>query len=151
MSSNSSTSSVAPVNVNPDPKLYPDSLVTLVEMNEEYDLKMAGFESDCNDGKGVPVSCHHVGEYYAQVKDDFKRAAASYKLNCDNKNWAPSCFNLANLYFHGRGVSNDITAAEEYFKKACDGQHWYSCTYFAGLMFMKKPSDDSEVVNRRLK
>jgi hypothetical protein len=148
MSTNSkATATVQPVNDNPDPSLYPDSLVTLVELNEEYDIKMVGFESSCNDGKGVPVSCHHVGEYFAQVKEDFARAAGTYKLNCEKKGWGPSCFNLGNLYLSGRGVEQDYASAEKYFELACNKNHWFSCTYYAGLLQMKKP--DVAVESRR--
>jgi len=150
MSSKKPTGSNGPVNENPDPSLYPDSLVTLVELNEEYHTKMVGFESSCNDGKGVPVSCHHVGEYFAQVKEDFPRAAETYRLNCEKKQWGPSCFNLGHLYLTGRGVKQCNDTAENYFKLACDRNHWFSCTYYAGLLYMKKSStgDSSTEIQR---
>ena len=33
-----------------------------------YTYRMAGFEIDCNDGKGEPSACHHVGEFYSVIK-----------------------------------------------------------------------------------
>ena len=30
-------------------------------VDEAYLEKMAAFEVDCNDGKGEPAACHHVG------------------------------------------------------------------------------------------
>jgi hypothetical protein len=35
----------------------------LTPINEEYEQKMVAFESDCNDGKGAPPACHHVGNW----------------------------------------------------------------------------------------
>lgn len=37
-------------------------------IDEEYDTRMVAFEMDCNDGKGAPEACHHVGDYFAVVK-----------------------------------------------------------------------------------
>ena len=34
-------------------------------VDDAYLAKMAAFESDCNDGKGEPAACHHVGEFYS--------------------------------------------------------------------------------------
>ena len=67
-------------------------------MDEEYEAKMAGFEIDCNEGKGDPGACHHVGEFYSVVKDDHVRAAKVYKQNCETKKYGASCFNLGKLY-----------------------------------------------------
>lgn len=67
-------------------------------VDENYELKMAAFEADCNDGQGEPVACHHVGEFYSVVKDEHNRSAKVYEKNCYGKNYGPSCFNLARLY-----------------------------------------------------
>lgn len=55
---------------------------------------MRTFESDCNHGKGNAVACHQVGEYLSVVKNDFEKAGKIFKLNCDSREHAPSCFNL---------------------------------------------------------
>lgn len=68
------------------------------EVNEEYEAKMAGFEVDCNDGKGTAAACHHVGEFYSVVKDQHDRAAAVYTNNCTTYSYPASCFNLAKLF-----------------------------------------------------
>ncbi len=67
-------------------------------IDEAYILKMAGFEIDCNDGKGEPSACHHAGEFYATVNGEHKRAAEIYKNNCDNNKYGPSCFNLGRYH-----------------------------------------------------
>ena len=54
-----------------------------MEMNlvdEENEAKMAAFEVDCNDGKGEPMDCHHVGEFYSVVKDQHDRSASVCSL-----------------------------------------------------------------------
>lgn len=53
----------------------------LQEINEDYEIKMAGFEVDCHDGKGEPVACHHVGEFYSVVKDEHVSASPFYLLS----------------------------------------------------------------------
>lgn len=70
----------------------------LVEIDDEYETKMAAFESDCNDGEGVPAACHQVGEFYAIVKEDYERAKKVYERNCNERNFSPSCFHLAKLF-----------------------------------------------------
>ena len=67
-------------------------------VDEAYDQKMVGFEIDCNDGKGDPIACHHVGEFFSAVKNDKERAAKVYEANCSTKSYSASCFNLARLY-----------------------------------------------------
>lgn len=72
-----------------------------MEMNridEDYEAKMVAFEVDCNGGKGEPMACHHVGEFYSVVKDQHDRSAKIYIQNCTENKYGPSCFNLARLY-----------------------------------------------------
>lgn len=70
----------------------------LTRVDKEYELKMTAFEVDCNGGEGEPMACHHVGEFYTVVKNDFERAAKIYEKNCNEKKYGPSCFNLGRLY-----------------------------------------------------
>ncbi len=70
----------------------------LKKIDSEYEAKMVAFESDCNDGKGEPSACHHVGEFYSVVKDDHAKAAKIYHDNCFTRNYSASCFNLGRLY-----------------------------------------------------
>lgn len=67
-------------------------------VDDAYETKMAAFEVDCNDGKGEPIACHHVGEFYSVVKDAHDRAAKVYEGNCYEKEYGPSCFNLGRLF-----------------------------------------------------
>lgn len=72
--------------------------MNLEKVDEEYETKMVAFESDCNDGKGVPLACHQVGEFFSVVKDNHEKAAKVYNDNCSRNNYGPSCFNLGRLY-----------------------------------------------------
>ena len=84
-------------------------------VDEEYETKMVGFESDCNNGSGDPTACHHVGEFFSTVKDDWQRASNVYQTNCDSKNYSASCFNLAKFYLAGKGVKQSDDKAASYF------------------------------------
>jgi hypothetical protein len=42
--------------------------------------------------------CCIVGEFYSVVKDDHTRASKVFDMNCNEKKYHPSCFNLAKLY-----------------------------------------------------
>ena len=66
-------------------------------MNEEYETKMVGFEVDCNDGKGEPAACQHVGEFFSAVKQEYARAVKVYELNCNQNHYASSCFSYAKM------------------------------------------------------
>lgn len=70
----------------------------LDRVDEAYETKMVAFESDCNDGKGDPTACHHVGEFFSAVKEDYARASKVYESNCRDKGYPASCFNLGRLH-----------------------------------------------------
>jgi len=105
-------------------------------VDDEYELKMAAFELDCNDGFGFGSACHHVAEFYSVVKDEHDRAKATFEKNCHREKnpYYPSCFNLGKLYLSGRGSikQNDELAASN-FKRACDNGHLQAC-YHQGVL-----------------
>lgn len=104
-------------------------------VDDAYLTKMAAFESDCNDGKGEPAACHHVGEFYSIVREEYIRAARVYRDNCPK--YAPSCFNLAKFYLAGKGVKQDDDEATKLFSKACkDGNHLAACYHQGVLAFL---------------
>ena len=70
----------------------------LTPVDKDYEARMLAFEVDCFDGKGEPIACHRVGEYYSVVANDHVKAAKVYQDNCTNKNYSPSCFNLGRLF-----------------------------------------------------
>lgn len=69
-----------------------------VHMDDDYEAKFAGYRVDCNDGKGDPLSCHMMGEYYATVKMDYESAAKMYEQNCSMNSYGASCFGMARLH-----------------------------------------------------
>ena len=105
-------------------------------VDDAYELKMAAFETDCNDGFGFGTACHHVAEFYSVVKDEHDRAKATFEKNCHRENnpYYASCFNLGKLYLSGRGSieqSDDLAASN--FKRACDNGHLQAC-YHEGVL-----------------
>lgn len=96
-------------------------------VDEEYITRMTGFEADCNNGKGDPMACHQVGEFFSLVKNDRERAGTVFEKNCTSQKYSASCFNLAKLYLTGKGVVQSDAKAEDFFKQSCDGGHLYGC------------------------
>lgn len=109
----------------------------LEEVNEEYETKMAGFELDCNEGKGDQVACHHTAEFYSVVHDNHLRSSKIYTDNCTKRNYTPSCFNLAKLFLSGKGVAQNDEQAETLFKKSCAGDHMAACYYYGAMKYLK--------------
>ena len=91
----------------------------LSRVDEEYETRMAGFEIDCNDGKGEAMACHQVGQYFSVVKDDFERSASVYAKNCESNNYPASCFNYGKMLLAGKGVEQSDEIAQQLFSKAC--------------------------------
>ena len=112
-------------------------------VDEDYITRMTGFEADCNDGKGDPMACHQVGEFFSLVKDDRVRAGKVYEKNCTDKNYSASCFNLAKLYMTGKGVTQSDEKAESFFKQSCTGGHLYGC-YHQVIFLLDGLSDMTE-------
>jgi hypothetical protein len=73
-------------------------IMDLTPVDKDYEARMLAFEVDCFDGKGEPIACHRVGEYYSVVANDHIKAAKVYQDNCTIKNYSPSCFNLGRLF-----------------------------------------------------
>eukprot|EP01032_Pedospumella_encystans_P015894 gene15894-18155_t len=104
-------------------------------IDEAYILKMAGFEIDCNDGKGEPSACHHAGEFYATVNGEHKRAAEIYKNNCENNKYGPSCFNLGRYHLSGQGVEQNDAKALDYLDRGCKSNLYPACYFQAMLLY----------------
>jgi len=122
-------------------------------VDEEYELKMAAFEVDCNDGFGFGTACHHVAEFYSVVKDEHDRAKATFEKNCHREKnpYYPSCFNLGKLYLSGRGsIKQDDELAASNFKRACDNGHLQAC-YHQGVLkyLLNDGSGEGEVKNEK--
>ena len=58
---------------------------------------------------------------------DYAKAIKSYKKLCDEKE-AKACTALGYMYRNAKGVSENTTLAQEYYKKACDLGDKESCT-----------------------
>jgi len=125
-------------------------------VDDEYITKMTGFEVDCASGGGEPMACHNTGEFFSVVLNDRPRAKKVFEKNCNERDFGPSCFNLAKLYFAGKGVELNDDEAEKYFDKACKWGHHAAC-YHKGVMnysqVMKKIKNDnnSQINNQNKK
>ena len=108
-------------------------------VDEAYEAKMLGFEIDCREGEGTPMGCHNVGEFYSVVKEDHKRASITYEKNCAEKNFPASCFNLAKLYFAGKGVPQNEEEAMSLFEKSCKLGHQAGCYHYGALLYLSNP------------
>eukprot|EP01038_Epipyxis_sp_PR26KG_P008969 gene8969-12098_t len=124
----------------------------LSKVDDEYEAKMVAFQIDCQEGKGEPAACHHVGEFFSVVKSDFVKAASIYTLNCE-RGYPASCFNLGKFYLSGRGVTQSDDKAEHLFEKSCQGTHQQGCYHKALLQYMHDgvTDDDDSVVDNTTK
>jgi hypothetical protein len=69
-----------------------------MEIDPEYEAKMVSFKMDCDGGKGDPAACHFTAEFHATVYQEFNRAAEIFTKNCNEKQYAPSCFSLGRFF-----------------------------------------------------
>eukprot|EP01036_Dinobryon_divergens_P022221 gene22221-30462_t len=115
-------------------------------VNEEYETRMIGYEASCADGTGDPTACHHVGEFFSVVKENYENAAKIYSNNCLNRNYGPSCFNLGRLFVAGKGVPQSDEKAEEMFGKSCESKHLQGCYHQA--LFLYLGAKESKEANR---
>jgi len=122
------------------PKSFNQGDVEFNLVDDEYITKMVGFETDCAAGGGEPMACHNTGEFFGVVKNDHNRASEIFKRNCNERDFGPSCFNLAKLYLGGKGVPEDNNKAELNFGKACQWGHVPAC-YHQGIMLYSLAMD----------
>jgi len=65
--------------------------------------------------------------YDAEVSHEYGKALAYYKKGCDLNDY-PSCTNLGNMYFAGRGVRQNHPIAFKYYEKGCYSGEGLSCS-----------------------
>jgi cytochrome c oxidase assembly factor 7 len=104
---------------------------------------MTAFEADCADGKGEPMACHNCGEFFSVVGNDHDRSKKIFEINCNDRNFGPSCFNLAKLYMSGKkgGVTQDDSKAEALFSKACKLRHNPACYHEGVMLYTRKKKE----------
>lgn len=72
--------------------------------------------------------CHLLADYFEAIKKDFKKARKVYKSNCEDYNYAMSCFKYGNYVALGKGGGKaDLAASMQYFDKACKGGDYRGC------------------------
>ncbi|XP_068201477.1 cytochrome c oxidase assembly factor 7 homolog [Palaemon carinicauda] len=94
-----------------------------------------------------PDSCHLLGDYLEGVKKDFDKASKVFRTNCDESNYARSCYKFANYSFLGKGGKQNMDEAYSYYLKGCTAGDSDSCLN-GGLMCVsntptnvKRPKD----------
>lgn len=80
-----------------------------------------------------PDSCHLLGDYLEGVKKDFEKASKIFRTNCDESNYAKSCYKFANYSFLGKGGKQNMDEAYSYYLKGCTAGDPDSCLN-GGLM-----------------
>lgn len=69
------------------------------------------------------VDCHLLAEFMGLQENDWKRANAIYKVNCEEYGYAKSCLQYGNSIFTGsfdKGHTPDPVEALKYFQKGCE-------------------------------
>ncbi|KAL5275074.1 COA7 family protein [Megaselia abdita] len=87
-----------------------------------------------------PEVCHLLGDYLEGIKKDFEKASKVYKSNCNDYDYAKSCYKIGAYNFLGKGQRNskgDLKQAYHYFEKGCNLDDPESCLH-AGLILMSK-------------
>lgn len=81
-----------------------------------------------------------LGDYLEGIKKDFEKASKVYKSNCNDYDYAKSCYKIGAYNFLGKGQRNpkgDLKEAYHYFEKGCKLDDPESCLH-AGLILMSK-------------
>ncbi|XP_078658443.1 uncharacterized protein LOC144903865 [Branchiostoma floridae x Branchiostoma belcheri] len=88
--------------------------------------------------------CHRLANFYEQIRKDYTAAAKVLKSNCENNQFAESCFKLGTYHLVGRGqVEKSPQEAFRLFNKSCDmkfssGCHNMGLMYQSGMAVEKK-------------
>lgn len=72
--------------------------------------------------------CHLLADFLEAIKKDFKKARKIYKTNCEDHNFAKSCYKYGNYVALGKGGGkSDLASALPYFDRACKGNEYPAC------------------------
>ncbi|KAF0693016.1 Aste57867_15965 [Aphanomyces stellatus] len=113
-------------------------------LNEELEKRHYEFVSNCDGGKGDATACHSYGEWLSVIDKDYDQAARVYKTNCEEKNYAASCFNYGRFLLAGKGVDMNDELAKKMMEKACSGNSIHGCHHL-GLMYLNAIGGDQDV------
>ncbi|KFM69405.1 Sel1 repeat-containing protein 1-like protein, partial [Stegodyphus mimosarum] len=91
--------------------------------------------------------CHLLGDYLEAIQKDFEGAAKVYKSNCDERNYARSCFKYGNYCYLGKGIEKDVLSAFNYYKKACSLDSAEACLH-CGVMLTTKDKSAKDIITR---
>ncbi|KAF8777818.1 Cytochrome c oxidase assembly factor 7 like protein [Argiope bruennichi] len=97
-----------------------------------------------------PEGCHLLGDYLEAVKKDFESAVKVFKSNCDERNYAKSCFKFGNFSYLGKGCESNNLLAFDYYKKACDLDHPDGCLHVGVMLTSKEKSPGKDTTEIKL-
>ncbi|XP_014243822.1 cytochrome c oxidase assembly factor 7 homolog [Cimex lectularius] len=75
-----------------------------------------------------PEVCHLLGDYLESISKDYHKAGRVYKSNCDDYNFAKSCYKMGYYYISGKGgFERSTEKSSQYYEKGCDLGDTDSC------------------------
>lgn len=87
------------------------------------------------------IVCHLLGDFLEAIKKDFKKARKIYKNNCEDNNYAKSCFKYGNYVALGKGEEKaDLAGSLHFFDLACKGNEQRAC-FQQGIMLVSDLSN----------
>lgn len=74
------------------------------------------------------VVCHLLGDFLEAIDKDYTKARKIYKTNCEDRNFAKSCFKYGTYLGLGKGgEKSSLADALPYFDIGCKGNEYRSC------------------------
>mmetsp|Transcript_14538 Transcript_14538/g.20654 ORF Transcript_14538/g.20654 Transcript_14538/m.20654 type:complete len:222 (-) Transcript_14538:85-750(-) len=121
--------------------------INLELVDDDYEKRMDLAKMDCDKGDGDAAACHSVATFISAVKQDRKTAAQIFDKNCNQNNYAPSCFHLGRVFLTGAGVEMNDRMASEAFEKSCQSGHNQACNHLGIMLFGGSPGPNGIEAN----
>lgn len=77
-----------------------------VKVDDKFEGQMADVANDCLLGRGDASDCNQAAEFYSIIKEDHTRAARIYERNCQDNNFAESCFFIGKFFCKSEIISS---------------------------------------------
>jgi hypothetical protein len=118
-------------------------------VSQDFNQAVPFFRKACDGGNAA--GCGNLGSAYAKgrgVRADPAYAFALYRKGCEGED-ASSCYQVGYMYAHGKGVPTaNTSAAQRYFKKACDGGHKTGCDQLPSNSVETRPNQAAGTVGK---
>ena len=111
--------------------MYLDGIGT----KKNYKKAISIYNKVC-DSDDITGGCYYIGVLYENgekgVPKNYKKAIKYYTESC-NYGDTQSCFNLAWMYFDGRGTQKNLNKSADFFTVACNHGNTDACNYYNKL------------------